>query len=130
MSAAELDSTACRYVAREVLNDDRRSLAKADVFALGASLYELACNTRLPEGAQAPLSDLVHVFGLLRRPCPRSCLGGDCQCHLQTGPWRPSPGAEPKSLLEQAATLTRPYERASWRCFPPSATPSRRFYRR
>ena len=40
-----------RYVAREVLNDDRRTLDKADVFSLGASLYELAGNTRLPDSA-------------------------------------------------------------------------------
>ena len=56
--AAQVSSHACRYVAREVLNDDRRSLAKADVFALGASLYELACNTRLPEGVRAQLYNL------------------------------------------------------------------------
>ena len=43
-------SAAGRYVAREVLNDDLRHLDKADIFALGASLYELACNSRLPDG--------------------------------------------------------------------------------
>ena len=42
-----------RYVAREVLNDDRRTLDKADIFSLGASLYELAGNTRLPDSAPA-----------------------------------------------------------------------------
>lgn len=42
-------------MAREVLNDDLRHLDKADIFALGASLYELACNSRLPEGDFTPL---------------------------------------------------------------------------
>ena len=52
------DRTSCdivwdprRYVAREVLNDDRRTLDKADIFALGASMYELAGNMRLPDSA-------------------------------------------------------------------------------
>jgi hypothetical protein len=70
-SASEGISHACRYVAREVLNDDRRSLAKADVFALGASLYELACNTRLPEGLQIPLTNLnAHCHVTTHSICP------------------------------------------------------------
>jgi hypothetical protein len=40
-----------RYVAKEVLRDDHRNLIKADMFALGASLYELATDKRLAKGA-------------------------------------------------------------------------------
>lgn len=39
-----------RYVAKEVLRDDHRNLIKADMFALGASLYELATDKRLAKG--------------------------------------------------------------------------------
>lgn len=41
----------CRYVSKEVLREDLRHLDKADMFALGASLYELASDKRLPKGA-------------------------------------------------------------------------------
>ena len=51
MSRSLIGAFSHRYVAREVLNDDLRHLDKADVFALGATLYELACNSRLPDGA-------------------------------------------------------------------------------
>jgi hypothetical protein len=40
-----------RYVSKEVLREDLRHLDKADMFALGASLYELASDKRLPKGA-------------------------------------------------------------------------------
>lgn len=41
-----------RYLAAEVLGGDRAALDKADMFALGASLYELA--TRIPLPKQGP----------------------------------------------------------------------------
>ena len=44
--------SACRYIPLEVLNDDFRALDKADVFMLGASLYELATNKALETGAR------------------------------------------------------------------------------
>lgn len=34
-----------------MLNDDFRALDRADMFMLGASLYELATGTHLPSGA-------------------------------------------------------------------------------
>ena len=40
-----------RYIPQEVLNDDFRALDRADMFMLGASLYELATGTHLPSGA-------------------------------------------------------------------------------
>ena len=39
-----------RYVPLEVLNEDYSRLGKADMFALGASLYELATGSPLPTG--------------------------------------------------------------------------------
>ncbi len=42
--------TACRYIPQEILNDDFSALDKANVFMLGASLYELATGTQLPTG--------------------------------------------------------------------------------
>ena len=41
---------ACRYIPQEILNDDFSALDKANVFMLGASLYELATGTSLPTG--------------------------------------------------------------------------------
>ncbi|KAK9810850.1 hypothetical protein WJX73_002128 [Symbiochloris irregularis] len=38
----------CRYLPRELLNDDHSQLDKADMFALGCTLYELATNCTLP----------------------------------------------------------------------------------
>lgn len=49
-----------RYVAREVLNDDRRTLDKADIFSLGASVYELAANKQLPDSATAIQHGPMH----------------------------------------------------------------------
>eukprot|EP00762_Andalucia_godoyi_P008079 ANDGO_02190.mRNA.1 Wee1-like protein kinase len=37
-----------RYLCRELLDDDFRYLTKADIFALGASLYEMILGRRLP----------------------------------------------------------------------------------
>jgi wee1-like protein kinase len=37
-----------RYMPLELINDDYRYLPKADIFALGASVYELARNFPLP----------------------------------------------------------------------------------
>lgn len=42
-----------RYVAREVVADDYRNLDKADMFSLGASMYELAKGEPLPTGGPA-----------------------------------------------------------------------------
>jgi wee1-like protein kinase len=42
-----------RYLPLEVLNDDHSSLDKADMFALGATLFELASGAELPEGGKA-----------------------------------------------------------------------------
>ncbi len=42
--------TACRYIPQEILKDDFSALDKANVFMLGASLYELATGTMLPTG--------------------------------------------------------------------------------
>lgn len=39
-----------RYIPQEVLNDDFSALDKADMFMLGATLYELATGTHLPTG--------------------------------------------------------------------------------
>ncbi|BDA40733.1 Wee1-like protein kinase [Coccomyxa sp. Obi] len=39
-----------RYIPLEVLNDDFGALDRADMFMLGASLYELATGTQLPKG--------------------------------------------------------------------------------
>ena len=46
----------CRYIPQEVLKDDFSALDRADVFMLGASLYELALGTHLPSGL-APCCD-------------------------------------------------------------------------
>lgn len=44
-----------------MLNDDFRALDKADVFMLGASLYELATNKALETGAR-PRFDFCLCF--------------------------------------------------------------------
>ncbi len=41
-----------RYIPLEVLNDNFGALDRADMFMLGASLYELAIGTQLPTGNQ------------------------------------------------------------------------------
>ncbi len=41
-----------RYIPLEVLNDDFGALDRADMFMLGASLYELAIGIQLPTGTQ------------------------------------------------------------------------------
>ena len=51
------DMRACRYIPQEILNDDFSALDKANIFMLGASLYELATGTSLPTGAP---SDYTH----------------------------------------------------------------------
>lgn len=52
-SAAIHDEGDSRYLAREVLNGDTRHLEKGDMFALGASLYELATGCPLPKEGSA-----------------------------------------------------------------------------
>ena len=41
-----------RYIPQEILNDDFSALDKANIFMLGASLYELASGAQLPTGAK------------------------------------------------------------------------------
>ena len=43
-------ASACRYLSPEVLNSDYSQLEKADVFALGATMYQLATGVDLPTG--------------------------------------------------------------------------------
>jgi len=38
-----------RYLAKEILNEDHTHLAKADIFSLGLSIFELASKTELPK---------------------------------------------------------------------------------
>ena len=69
-----------RYIPQEVLKDNFSALDRADVFMLGASLYELALGTHLPSGlaragmphspmplaiCQVPLHSRGHVSPLL-----------------------------------------------------------------
>jgi hypothetical protein len=51
----------CRYIPQEVLNDDFRALDRADMFMLGASLYELATGTHLPSG-RLPSLKLLRLW--------------------------------------------------------------------
>ena len=53
--AAEVDVNEgdSRYLPLEVMNADYSRLDKADMFSLGAMLYELASGTELPSGGQA-----------------------------------------------------------------------------
>lgn len=56
-----------RYIPLEVLNDDFGALDRADMFMLGASLYELAIGTQLPTGTQ--LLQLTCMAGQLMSAC-------------------------------------------------------------
>ncbi|CAK0734469.1 hypothetical protein CVIRNUC_000435 [Coccomyxa viridis] len=47
---AQLQEGDSRYIPQEILNDDFSALDKANVFMLGASLYELASGAQLPTG--------------------------------------------------------------------------------
>ncbi len=49
----------CRYLPLELLNSVYRWLDKADMFALGATLFELASRNELPSGGQL-YQDLRH----------------------------------------------------------------------
>ena len=51
---------ACRYIPQEILNDDFSALDKANVFMLGASLYELATGTSLPTGVPSIRTRLLQ----------------------------------------------------------------------
>ena len=55
----------CRYIPQEILNDDFSALDKANIFMLGASLYELASGAQLPTGARQRFP-LAHQFSSLR----------------------------------------------------------------
>ncbi len=52
-----------RYLPHEVLNDDLSALDKADMFALGATLLELATNSPLPSGAGQGHAPGLGVIG-------------------------------------------------------------------
>lgn len=39
----------CRYLSRDIMNEDYTQLAKADIFSLGCSLYEAASGHELPK---------------------------------------------------------------------------------
>jgi serine/threonine protein kinase len=45
-----LSVLSARYAAPEVLNANYERLDRADIFALGATLYELALGSPLPQG--------------------------------------------------------------------------------
>ena len=66
---------ACRYVPAEVLNDDLRALDKADVFMLGATLYELASGVALEPSAAPHTPHMRRAAALLPRM--------HAACHLQ-----------------------------------------------
>ena len=63
----------CRYIPQEILNDDFSALDKANIFMLGASLYELASGAQLPTGAQQRFS-LPDVLP----PSGPACFGAAC----------------------------------------------------
>ena len=56
--------TACRYIPQEILNDDFSALDKANIFMLGASLYELATGTQLPTGVPRKHALIRHKLSL------------------------------------------------------------------
>jgi hypothetical protein len=62
----------CRYLPLELLNADFRWLDKADMFALGATLFELSSRSELPTGGQL-YQDLRHGKVRLCRPCTPIC---------------------------------------------------------
>lgn len=76
----------CRYLPLEVMNSDYSALEKADIFALGATILELAMGKGLPENGQLyqdlragklPLlptvpASLVKMIKLLMHPNPGS----------------------------------------------------------
>jgi len=69
-----------RYLALEVLNDDYRHLEKADMFALGATLFELWTATDLPSGADA-FPGLQHSGALIcQRAIAAGCRQSLCAC--------------------------------------------------
>ena len=65
MARGQCLGTMCRYIPQEILNDDFSALDKANVFMLGASLYELASGAQLPTGAwqRFPPADLLPPSG-------------------------------------------------------------------
>ena len=54
----------CRYLPLELLNDDISCLDKADVFALGATVLELATARALPSGKHLPRGCLCGLAEL------------------------------------------------------------------
>ena len=73
----------CRYIPQEILNDDFSALDKANIFMLGASLYELASGAQLPTGARQclPLADGVLPSG------PACSCGRPAACDMMYCDW-------------------------------------------
>ncbi len=87
-----------RYCPQELLNANYHHLDKADIFGLGATLYELATGAEMPKGGpgyqrlrQGKLALLPHCSrqfqDLLKVRCGRWGLGGDGR-GAETPGWR------------------------------------------
>ena len=49
----EVEEGDCRYLCREIMNENYSQLIKADIFSLGCSVYEAACGHDLPKNGTA-----------------------------------------------------------------------------
>lgn len=59
----------CRYLSREIMNEDYTHLAKADIFSLGCSLYEAASGHELPKnGPEWHQVGTTHPYACCRGP--------------------------------------------------------------
>ena len=86
MARGQCLGTMCRYIPQEILNDDFSALDKANIFMLGASLYELASGAQLPTGAWQRFT-LAHSSPSSGPACLRAacCLQQGCKASL-SGP--------------------------------------------
>lgn len=91
----------CRYLPAEVMNGNYSRLDKADMFSLGATLYQLATSADLPEGESSFLDcklpvSCVTVFGLHAGQRIRVFVvffaGGEQYTNLRQGKLRLIPG--------------------------------------